>query len=94
MYATILAGNFCEASSAKVPTTLKFDRKLQPKLIHNIGPSGHLVPEVRGARRVREVVLRHQPRGHPLGRGLGENLRPQPAPPVAQNPQKFRLGKN
>ena len=45
---------------------------------------GHFVAAVRGARGVREGVLRDLPRGHQGRRQSGEDLCPQPASPITQ----------
>ncbi len=54
--------------------------------------TGHFGPTFRGARRIRKVVLRHEPRGHQVGRVLGKNMCPQSSSSVPQNTQEFRFG--
>jgi len=60
--------------------------------LHQQGPvrGGHRVPQVCWARRIREGVLRHESWGHQECHQLKQNLRPQPAPPVAQDPADVR----
>ena len=50
---------------------------------------GHCQSTLRRARRVREGLLRHHIGCHPSRSQRGQILRPQPAPVVAQDPQRI-----